>query len=62
MKLERDSFKSQLESAYSELQVLKATYNLALGRLDQVRGENTDLRASLEEYKSRGFFARIFGK
>ena len=62
VKLERDSFKSQLESAYSELQVLKATYNLALGRLDQVRGENTDLRASLEEYKSRGFFARIFGK
>ena len=61
-KLERDNYKSQLESAYSELQVLKATYNLALGRLDQVRGENTDLRASLEEHKSRGFFARIFGK
>lgn len=61
-KLERDNYKSQLESAFNELQVLKAAHNLALGRLDQVRGENTDLRASLEEYKSRGFFARIFGK
>ena len=60
VKLERDSFKSQLESAYSELQVLKATYNLALGRLNTVRGENTELRESLEGYKSRGFFARIF--
>ena len=61
-KLERDSCKSQLESAFNELQILKTSYNRVLGRLDQVRGENTDLRASLEEYKSRGFFARIFNK
>lgn len=59
-KLERDNCKSQLESAIKELQILKASYNLVLGQLDQVRGENTDLRASLEDYKSRGFFARIF--
>ena len=59
-KRERDSCKSQLESAIKELQILKASYNLVLGQLDQVRGENTDLRASLKGYKSRGFFARIF--
>ena len=62
VKLERDSFKSQLESAYNELQVLKNSYNLVLDQLNTVRGENTELRESLEGYKSRGFFARIFGK
>lgn len=59
-KLERDSCKSQLESAVKELQILKANYNLVLDQLDMLRGENTDLRESLEGYKSRGFFARIF--
>jgi chromosome segregation ATPase len=60
VKLERDSYKSQLEGASNELKILKASYNLALDQLDQVRGENIDLRGSLEVYKSRGFFARIF--
>lgn len=59
-KPERDNYKSQLEKTVSELEVFKANYNLVLDQLNQVRGENIDLRASLEGYKSRGFFARIF--
>ena len=60
VELELDSYKSQLESAFNELKILKASYNLILDQLDMLRGENTDLRESLEGYKSRGFFARIF--
>ena len=60
MKLERDNYKLSFEGTFSELKILKDSYNLALGQLDKVRGENTDLRESLEGYKSRGFFARIF--
>ena len=62
VKHERDNYKSQLESAFNELQILKNSYNLVLDQLNTVRGENTELRESLEGYKSRGFFARIFGK
>ena len=60
VKLERDSYKSQLEDAIGKVEVCKDSHKLILMRLDQVRGENIDLRARLEEYKSRGFFARIF--
>jgi chromosome segregation ATPase len=60
VKLERDNYKLSFEGTFSELEILKSSYNLVLERLDQVRGENTDLRESLEGYKSRGFFARIF--
>lgn len=59
-KFELSSCKSQLESAVKELQILKSSFNEVLERLNQVRGENIDLRASLEGYKSRGLFARIF--
>ena len=60
VKHERDNYKSSFEGTFSELQVLKANYNLVLEQLDQVRGENIDLRENLKGYKSRGFFARIF--
>ena len=59
-KFELSSCKTQLEGALTELRVLKNSFNEVLERLDKVRGENIELRASLEGYKSRGFFARIF--
>ena len=61
-KFELSSCKTQLEGALTELRVPKNSFNEVLERLDKVRGENIELRASLEEYKSRGFFARIFNK
>jgi chromosome segregation ATPase len=60
VKLERDNYKLSFEGTFSELKILKDSYNLALDQLDLIRGENTDLRESLEGYKSRGFFARLF--
>ena len=59
-KFELSSCKTQLELTSSELELLKASYSQVLDQLNTSRCENIDLRASLEGYKSRGFFARIF--
>ena len=58
--LEKNNAEEREAGLKRELELLKASYNLVLDQLDKVRGENIDLRASLEGYKSRGFFARIF--